>query len=274
MRPPARYSGLCPWHARVATAVAALLLAPAAAAVPAKAEGRPVACAAPAELVRLGHPLKRVALRIAAGQPVTIVAIGSSSTFGAGASAPGRSYPSRLAVELNALFPRASFTVHNRGINGEEARDMIARFDRDVLAARPDLIVWQVGSNSILRDRPPWEADRPLREGLRRLRASGADVVIMDPQYAPKVIDKPDADMAVNMVDAAAGEEQVDLFQRHAVMRYWRLIWNIPFSAFLSSDELHMNDWSYGCIAKLLASAIAEAATRKTTTAVAGGDSR
>ena len=36
-------------------------------------------------------------------------------------------------------------------------------------------------------------------------------------------------------------------------MRYWRLTEDIPFSTFISPDELHMNDWSYGCIAKLLA---------------------
>jgi acyl-CoA thioesterase I len=43
----------------------------------------------------------------------------------------------------------------------------------------------------------------------------------------------------------------------------------MPFSAFLSPDELHMNDWSYGCVAKLLAGAIVEAATRSTITATA-----
>ena len=41
----------------------------------------------------------------------------------------------------------------------------------------------------------------------------------------------------------------------------------IPFEAFISEDELHMNDWSYGCLAKLLGGAIAEAATRSTLTA-------
>ncbi len=43
-------------------------------------------------------------------------------------------------------------------------------------------------------------------------------------------------------------------------MRYWRLTEDIPFDTFVSPDELHMNDWSYGCVAKLLAGAIAEAA--------------
>ena len=64
------------------------------------------------------------------------------------------SYPSRLAVELKALFPRVAITVLNRGVSGETARDMLARFDRDVIAEKPDLVLWQVGTNSVLRDHP------------------------------------------------------------------------------------------------------------------------
>src|SRR5690242_5713406 len=121
-------------------------------------------CSAPADLVRLVNPLKRVAQRIAGGQSLTIVAIGSSSTFGAGASSSDRSYPSRLAVELQTAYPKMSITVLNRGVNGEESKDMLARFDRDVFAHNPDLVIWQVGSNSVLRDRPLAEANSSLLE--------------------------------------------------------------------------------------------------------------
>jgi acyl-CoA thioesterase-1 len=45
-------------------------------------------------------------------------------------------------------------------------------------------------------------------------------------------------------------------------MRAWHEKDGVPFEAFLSPDQLHMNDWGYVCIAKLLGSAMAEAATR------------
>jgi lysophospholipase L1-like esterase len=228
-------------------------------------------CNAPADLVRLVNPLKRVAQRIADGQALTIVAIGSSSTAGAGASSPAMNYPSRLAVELQAIYPSLSITVSNRGINGEESRDMVGRFDRDVFAQNPDLVLWQVGSNSVLRDRPLDEANTSLRDGLKRLREAGPDVVLINPQYAPKVITKHDVDGMVDLIHLTAKETNVDLFERFAVMRYWRLTEDIPFSTFISPDELHMNDWSYGCIARLLAGAIHEAAGRTTVTATAHG---
>jgi lysophospholipase L1-like esterase len=265
-----------PCFFRLATALGFAAAAAAVALVPAYAENAatpqaPAAtCSAPADLVRLVNPLKRVAQRIAGGQPLTIVAIGSSSTAGAGASSPAMSYPSRLEVELKALWPRVDITVVNRGANGEESRDMLARFDRDVISHHPDLVLWQVGSNSVLRDRPLGEANTSLRDGLKRLHEVGTDVVLINPQYAPKVISKHDVDGMVDLIHVTAKETNVDLFERFAVMRYWRLTEDIPFSAFISPDELHMNDWSYGCIAKLMAGAIHEAAARSTVTATAG----
>jgi acyl-CoA thioesterase-1 len=261
-----------PHFFRLGSAVMAAALAATAALAPARADNSPVpaaACQAPTDLVRLINPLKRVAQRIAGGQSLTIVAIGSSSTAGAGASSPAMTYPSRLAAELQAMYPGVSITVSNRGVNGEESRDMLARFDRDVFAQNPDLVLWQVGSNSVLRDRPLDEANTSLREGLKRLRESGTDVVLINPQYAPKVINKHDVDGMVDLIHVTAKETNVDLFERFAVMRYWRLTEDLPFSTFISPDELHMNDWSYGCIAKLLAGAIHEAATRGTVTATA-----
>src|SRR5687767_10734974 len=106
------------------------------------------ACDAPAELVRLDHPLPRTERRLAAGLPLTIVAIGSSSTAGAGASSPAMSYPSRLEVELRQQFPRQEIRVINQGANGEDAREMLARWDESVVANNPDLVIWQVGTNS------------------------------------------------------------------------------------------------------------------------------
>lgn len=258
-----------------ALAVTALAAVPARAQSAQAAATQPVAaqpvanCQAPTDLIRLAHPLARTARKLAAGEQLVIVAIGSSSTAGAGASSPAMSYPSRLAAELTELFPRISIKVVNRGVNGEVARDMLARFDEQVVAERPDLVIWQVGSNSVLRDDPIGPAAGLIRDGVKKLRDVGSDVVLMNPQYAPKVLAKHDVDAMVDLIDLIAKQNNVDLFQRFAVMRYWRLTENIPFETFVSPDELHMNDWSYGCVGKLLASAIAEAATRSTATATA-----
>src|SRR5215510_8652471 len=224
-------------------------------------------CVAPPGFARFDIPLKRIAERISAHQSLTIIAVGSSSTFGTGASSPAMTYPSQLAVELRALLSHTPITVINRGISGETAQEMLAQFDRDVLAVHPDLVLWQVGSNAVLLGRPIAPTGLLITEGLRQLKVAGFDVVLIDPQYAPKVIakhDEYDINLMVALISTASRDMHVNLFQRFALMRYWRMTKGLPFSAFLSKDELHMNDWSYGCIAKLLARAVAEAAARVT----------
>ena len=246
-----------------------------AAAPPQSAANRPAAptpvCRAPAELTRLVHPLARTARRLANGAPLVIVAVGSSSTYGAGATSPAASYPSRLAVELKQRFPSRDITVLNRGVNGEETAQMLGRFENDVIGAHPDLVLWQVGTNSVMRDHSLAAHGVLLREGIAQLKQAGADVVLMDMQYVPKVLAKSEAPGMEDQLAITAKQENVDLFERFAIMRNWYDVQHIPFEAFAAPDQLHMNDWGYGCVAKLLADAITEAATRPVASAARSG---
>jgi acyl-CoA thioesterase-1 len=228
--------------------------------MPAEAQER--ACNDTAKLARLRAPLSHMARRIAAGRPLTILALGSSSTAGAGASSPAASYPSRLAGELKTLFPDLAVTVLNRGVNGEEAAEMLARFEQTAATEKPDVVLWQIGTNSVLRDRPLDHYEELIQRGLARMKAVGADVVLIDPQFAPKVIAKPEAADMVGLIAAAATKRGVDLFPRFAIMQAWHEDEAIPFEGFLAPDQLHMNDWGYACLAKLIGRALAEAATR------------
>ena len=63
-------------------------------------------------------------------------------------------------------------------------------------------------------------------------------------------------------IAATAKQEDVDLFRRFEVMKRWREDDHMAFESFVSPDGLHMNDWSYACMAKGLSVAIAEAAQR------------
>jgi acyl-CoA thioesterase I len=161
---------------------------------PAATAQHPSACVVAPDQVRFHFPLSHTARRFASGEPIRIVALGSSSTFGAGASTSAAAYPSRLAEELARHFPGHEFSVLNRGVNGEQITDMLARLEIAVIAEPPDLVLWQVGTNSVLRDIDLKAQVAELHEGLVRLKATGADIVLIDPQYAPRVIAKPGCD--------------------------------------------------------------------------------
>jgi acyl-CoA thioesterase I len=238
-------------------------------ALPASAAEPTPTCDAPLDLLRMANPLSRVAQKIARQQPIVIVAIGSSSTAGAGASTPAANYPNRLALELRQHFPKNQVDVINRGVNGEEIVDMLKRFDSAVVAAKPDLVLWQLGTNSIIRDHMSSDHGAMIRDGLKKIRAIGADVVLIDPQFAPKVIAKPEAAHMVELIATAAKREDVDLFRRFDVMKRWAEVDHIAVETFVAADGLHLNDWSYACMAKGLGLAIAEAAQRPVMSATA-----
>jgi lysophospholipase L1-like esterase len=218
------------------------------------------ACTAPTELLSVMRPLMRTASHLATGRQLKIVALGSSSTAGAGASSPSHSYPARLEAELRARMPGVDIVVVNRGVNGEDAAEMLARLDDDVIAERPDLVLWQVGTNAVLRNFDVAGEAPLIRAGVDRLKASGADVVLMDSQYAPAVVEKTDNQAMLDLLDVIAGERSTGIFHRFAIMRHWQQAEHVEFAQFISDDGLHMNDWSYGCVATLLAGAIIDGA--------------
>jgi len=206
-------------------------------------------------------PIARVAKRLDSQEAITIVAVGSSSTGGSGASSPSFAYPSRLERELRQRFPGTPVTVINRGINGEEAADMMARMDA-ILELKPDLVIWQLGTNGILRDGSISATETLLQSGITRIKDSGADVMLIDPQFAPKVNAKPAASEMVGMISYVAKLTHVPLFRRYVAMRHWHEDQSIAFDRFITEDGVHMNDWGYSCLARLLADNIATAVTR------------
>jgi lysophospholipase L1-like esterase len=224
-------------------------------------------CEGPINLTQFDRPLIHVGQRLAAREPIKIVAMGSSSTAGAGASSPAASYPSRLAVELEKLYPNVPITVLNRGINGQDVAEMIARFKHDVIDERPDLVIWQLGTNAALRNLPMEEVGKFTEQGIREVKTAGADILLVDPQFVPKVIAKPEAEGIVRLITTTAILPRSMCFAALPSCGTGANAMGMSFDAFTSPDGLHMNDWGYGCWAKLLGTAISEAAMRVVTSA-------
>jgi acyl-CoA thioesterase-1 len=215
-----------------------------------------IECGTAGELTQLDRALPQFSARLARGEEITVLAVGSSSTEGAGASRVEFNYPSRLTVELHALLPKAKMRVLNRGIGGEDAKQMLGRMQRDLETEKPDIVLWQVGTNALLSE-TGIDPQKPLiRDGVSMIRASGADAVLIDPQYAPKVLRDPDARPMVSLLAKVAEELGVSVFRRFALMQHWHETREIAFEDMLSPDLFHMNDWSYGCLARNLAAAL------------------
>ena len=235
--------------------LAAALLFGATAALAGEAQSPTPTCPTPPpELSLIQPPLMQAARQIERSRPLTIVAVGSSSTQGVGASAPSLNYPSRLEVELKGRFPGAEIRVVNRGKGGQDVGEELERLGTDVIAEHPDLVIWQVGTNAVLRrDDLVLDGDM-IRRGIDLLRPAETDIVLMDLQYAPRVLERPAYPEMERLIGNAAKQEQVGLFRRFELMRYWQAQPEAP--PMVGTDGLHMNDRGYACLAERLAESL------------------
>ncbi len=212
-----------------------------------------VPCLSPKGAPRSVGSLPHVAHKLAEGLPVVIIAFGSSSTQGYGTSSPEFTYPNRLAAQLHRKYPTADITVINRGRGGEDAPQMMNRLQAEVIEAKPDLVIWQVGTNAILHNLDPDATAQMVRDGVARIQAVGADVVLVDPQYSPAVTEhQQNASKMVRLLGRVAQLRHIGVFPRFEVMRQWHENQAMPIDSFVIADGLHMNDWGYACFAQLL----------------------
>jgi lysophospholipase L1-like esterase len=212
-----------------------------------------VPCLPPKGVAQSLGSLPHVAKKLVEGEPVVIIAFGSSSTAGTGASAPEFTYPNRLATQLKRHYPTADITVINAGVGGEDAPEMMKRLQSSVIDRHPDLVIWQVGTNAVLRGFDPAETEKQVEEGIARIQAAGSDVVLVDPQYSPRVTEHPEsASRIVRLLGRVAHLRHVGVFPRFEVMRDWHEQQSLPIDSFVIADGLHMNDWGYACFAQLL----------------------
>jgi lysophospholipase L1-like esterase len=213
-------------------------------------------CPATADLPVPQLPHTRAAL--ATNQPILVVAIGSSSTSGWMATDAGHAYPALLQRYLNDHVPHIAVAVINRGIGGQDAPEELARLDTDVLAVRPQLVIWQAGANGAVRDESPATFKKLMQEGITKLKAAGADVILMDNQRSPKVLASPDHVLLENALKQIADASGVNMFSRGGLMDAWAAA-GAPNEDFIAADGMHMNNRGYACLAAALGETISRA---------------
>jgi lysophospholipase L1-like esterase len=219
-----------------------------------------------ADAVRPAPPaaLPHVAERLAHNAPITIVAFGSSSTEGVGASSPAHAYPALLQADLATLVPAGeTVTVVNRGIGGEDADDMMARLQKDVIGRQPDLVIWQTGTNDPLRNLPLDRFEAETRDGIARMRAAGIDVVLMEPQDCRMMRSTPGAFAYRDAVRRIGGEMAVPVVRRYDLIHRWLAGGKVTEAQLMAPDGLHMADAGYERLAAEVArEVLAEAGHR------------
>lgn len=186
---------------------------------------------------------------------LTILAIGSSSTAGTGAKGQGAAYPARTEALLTEIWGKGRIQVAARGVGGERADGALSRLPNAVAETDAALIVWQVGTNDALRRLAPDAVAQTIRDGLAYAQEQHVDILLVDPQFFPRIAAKAHYAAMAERVDAvgdAAGIAVVDRYERMASASAKDL------DALLARDKLHMSAAGHDCLARDLSRAITD----------------
>jgi lysophospholipase L1-like esterase len=128
-------------------------------------------------------PAAALMMAVQAQSRVTIVAMGDSTTAGTPAFMSPRESPpngrgdesSQYAYWLMKAHPE--WQVVNQGVNGQRSDQIRARFEEDVVAKKPAVVVIIAGVNDVYQGRPAQHVKDQLAAMYKRAHAAGIRVV-------------------------------------------------------------------------------------------------
>jgi acyl-CoA thioesterase I len=230
----------------------------------------PQPCDPHPDLVKFNYRLRHLTESLKRQRKIKVVAIGSSSTAGEDNTIP---FPPRLELILRKRFPDRMIDVLDRGIGGQEAPEELSRFESDVIAEAPALVIWQVGTNAIYHRTlyDPYRVAGTIATGLSWLKGLEMDVILMDLQYAPVLLGDFETDLAakeqkekdtrlmVSLIYGVANAAKVNLFPRFALMERWVTVDRIDQARLIGPDGLHQTEFANDCVTQALDCAIGAA---------------
>ena len=211
---------------------------------------------------------------------LSVLTVGSATVFGpdewlrasalrgrspvAGSVPPGppseTGFPLQMASDLQAAIPGLNVKMTVRGGQGMQASDMLGILRTELKAAHYDLVVWQTGTVEALHKVPTGSFYQTLSDGAALVAASGADLVLVDPQFSRMLHAAADLDPYAQTLREIAAQPGAVLFRRFDLMRYWSQQGQIDMERTPRAQRLKVVEQLHACLGQALAHLITESA--------------
>jgi hypothetical protein len=226
------------------------------AAASARAEDAPSGCEVPAYLLTSESALPKVAAVVKDGRALEVLVIGSrSSTIN---TSEAGAYPARLQAALREKLPSVVVNVSVELQVKKTAEEAVSGFIKLMEAKKPTLVIWQTGTVDAIRSIDPEDFRGAVDEGVAALQKSGADVVLMNPQYSPRTETMISMPPYLDSMRLVAQQREVPLFDRFGIMREWNDTGEFDlFSAFAG---LELAKRVHDCLGRALSKFVVAAA--------------
>jgi lysophospholipase L1-like esterase len=210
-------------------------------------------CVKGGEALVAESPLPNVAADLANHRTIRILTIGASAAAGRRTTRGG--YTRLIEQILERAVKGIDVVMINRGVSGELAAQAAPRMKVEVALTRPDLVLWQVGTNDALAYVPLSQISATVVDTVRWLRRHKVDVILVGLQYVEGLRDNPHYIAVRDELRQIAARENVIIVRRDEAMRLINQAKSeggIPLP-----DEFEQTEAGYTCLAQYVVRAIA-----------------
>lgn len=219
----------------------------------------PDSCRVPRAVFVDESKLPLAAKKVMESKRLVVVAIGSSSTQGLGASSPEAAWPARFEADLRRRLPDLRVEVHNRAKPRESAEQMLKRLRADVLALNPDLVIWETGTADAVRAIEIDHFAGQLEDGIAQIAASRAETVLVTPQYGRDTVRLIAFQPYIDAMNHAGLRRDVLVFPRYEAMRHWIESGAMKLDNVPRADMTKVADALYDCLGRQIARTVVRA---------------
>jgi len=234
---------------RVATALFAAGLI---AAVPARVGAQADFCGAAEQFAETEAALPHTAAALAKDRRLVVAVVGTGSSTLPGTDGRMQAYPAQLQQALTGALG-AAVTVTTL-IRPRRTAAQLAKEFAAVLAGKPQLVVWQTGTVDAMQGLDADAFQAALEDGVKALRAGGADVVLMNMQYSPRTETMIAEHGYADVMRFVSQQEDVPLFDRLEAMRHWNQAGTFDLTS--PDKPIETAARVHYCVAELLAQMI------------------
>src|SRR6201997_5611960 len=222
------------------------------------ADPQPEACDVPVSLLESEIDLTRATNELKDKHRLDISVLGTGSSSLAGPDGAHFAYPARLEDALKQQLPGNEIKLTTHVQPKQITANMVAGLDKILAEDHPSLVVWQAGTADAINGVETEDFRSSLEDGVDKIQAAGADVILVNMQYSPRTASMLDVSAYADVMRRVAQQRNALLFDRLAIMQYWNDIGT--FDLYAATTKYDMARRVHECIGRALASQIIGAA--------------
>ncbi len=240
-------------------------------------------CAAPPDLTSDIQAIPHVAAVLKDGGALDVLTVGSATVFSpmetlrpgtvtgralglAGSSdsatlpSPSEAaFPLQMAEMLRNAVPGLKVSVVVKGGRGMTASDMLGLIRSETAEHHYQLVIWQTGTVEAVHNMPASAFYDTLLDGSTTVAKSGADLILVDPQFSRFLRANADLDPYARSMQQIAAQPGAMLFHRYDLMQYWANEGQIDLERTPKGQRLQAVELLHACLGASLAHMITAA---------------